>query len=113
EKSAEEFEALIGHRPHFYRAGTAYYDDVAVKIIRETGQTPMNFSGVIGDADKILTLPRVIQFIRNNVHDGAVMIMHFNHPGGKTLPALKTMIPEMKKKGYSFVRLSDVADQIE
>jgi peptidoglycan/xylan/chitin deacetylase (PgdA/CDA1 family) len=113
EKSAREFARRTGHRPRYYRAGTAHYDDVAVKIIQETGQSPMNFSGVIGDADKILALPRVITFIRRNVHCGAVMIMHFNHPGGKTLPALKVTIPEMRAKGYSFVRLSDYPDRVE
>jgi peptidoglycan/xylan/chitin deacetylase (PgdA/CDA1 family) len=113
EKSAREFETLAGRRPKFYRAGTAYYDDVAVKIIYETGQSPMNFSGVIGDADPQLSLETVKKFIRQNIKEGAILIMHFNHPGGKTYPALKTMIPEMILKGYSFVRLSDVSDKIE
>jgi len=113
EKSAREFEVLAGRRPKFYRAGTAYYDDVAVKIIHETGQSPMNFSGVIGDADRQLSLETVKKFIRQNVRDGAILIMHFNHPGGKTFPAVKAMIPEIIAKGYSFVRLSDVADKVE
>jgi peptidoglycan/xylan/chitin deacetylase (PgdA/CDA1 family) len=113
ELSARNFEKLTGHRPRFYRSGTAYYDDVAVSIIRETGQYPVNFSKVTADADRKLTLKRVVAFIRDGTRKGAVIIMHCNHPGGKTLPALKITIPEMRAKGYSFVKLEDVADNLE
>ena len=113
EKCALAFEHRFGHRPKFYRSGTAYYDDVAIKIIRETGQIPMNFSCVVADADHILTLKRVENNIRRGIKNGAVLIMHLNHPGGKTLPALKEMIPEIKAKGYSFVRLSDMESNLE
>ena len=113
EKSAEEFERRIGHRPRFYRAGTAYYDNVALEIIRETGQIPMNFTCVAADADRRIKIGRVERFMRKGIREGAVFIMHFNHPGGKTLPALKTIIPEMRASGYTFVRLSDMAEYIE
>ena len=113
EMSAREYQKRMGRRPFFYRSGTAYFDDVAVNILRETGQTPMNFSGVIGDADKELSLRTVEKFIRQNIKPGAVLIMHFNHPGGKTLQAMKKMIPEMKAEGYTFVKLIDYKDAIE
>lgn len=113
EKSALAFEQRFGRRPRFYRSGTAYYDDVAVRIIHETGQIPMNFSCVVADADCKLSLQRVERNIRKGIKNGAVYIMHLNHPGGKTLPALKVMIPEIRSLGYSFVRLSDMENSIE
>jgi peptidoglycan/xylan/chitin deacetylase (PgdA/CDA1 family) len=113
EKSARAFEKIAGRRPFLYRSGTAYFDEVGIRILKETGQTPMNFSGVIGDADKALSLATVEKFIRQNVHPGAVLIMHFNHPGGKTFIAVKDMIPEIKKAGYEFVKLTDYRDSLE
>ena len=113
EMSAREYQKRLGRRPMFYRSGTAYFDNVALMILAETGQRPMNFSGVIADADKDLSLKTVEKFIRQNIKPGAVLIMHFNHPGGKTLPAMKKMIPEIKAEGYEFVKLVDYKDSIE
>jgi len=113
EMSAREFQKRTGRRPVFYRSGTAYFDDVSLKILAETGQTAMNFSGVTGDADKDLSLRTVEKFIRQNIKPGAVLIMHFNRPGGKTLPAMKKLIPEMKAEGYEFVKLIDYKNALE
>ena len=113
EKSARAFAEIAGRRPLFYRPGTAYFDEVGIQILAETGQTPMNFSGVIGDADKALSLATVERFIRQNVQPGAVLIMHFNHPGGKTFKAVRDMIPQLKKEGYRFVKLVDYRDSLE
>ncbi|MGL4368955.1 MAG: polysaccharide deacetylase family protein [Spirochaetota bacterium] len=113
EMSAREFQKRTGRRPVLYRSGTAFFDDVAVKILADTGQVPMNFSGVTGDADRSLSLAKVEKFIRQNIRPGAVMIMHFNHPEGKTLAALKDMIPEIKSQGYTFVKLVDYKDSLE
>ena len=113
EKSARAFEKIAGRRPLFYRPGTAYFDEVGIKILGDTGQVPMNFSGVIGDADRALSLSTVEKFIRQNVHPGAVLIMHFNHPEGKTLKAVQDTLPEIRKAGYEFVKLIDYRDSLE
>ena len=113
EQSARAFAETAGHRPLFYRPGTAYFDEVGIRILSETGQIPMNFSGVIADADKDLSLKTVEKFIRQNVKPGAVLIMHFNHPGGKTLKAVRDMIPQIIKEGYTFVKLTDYRDSLE
>lgn len=113
EMSAREFEKLTGRRPMFYRSGTAFYDDVAVNIIKETDQTPMNFSTVTADCDKNLSVEKVDKFFWKNLGPGSVVIMHFNHPGGKTLKVIQSAIPKLKEMGYSFVKLSDYAGQLE
>jgi peptidoglycan/xylan/chitin deacetylase (PgdA/CDA1 family) len=113
ELSARGLEKKTGKRPKFYRSGTAYFDDVAVKIIRETGQTPLNFSGIVSDVDVHTPLDKVKKRLKNQAKPGAILIMHFNHPGGKTYLAVKEVIPQLKAQGYSFVRLADVADKLK
>jgi peptidoglycan/xylan/chitin deacetylase (PgdA/CDA1 family) len=112
ELSARGLEKKTGKRPKFYRSGTAYYDDVAVKIIRETGQTPLNFSSIVSDVDSHTPLDKVKKRLRDQAKPGAILIMHFNHPGGKTFLAVKEVLPQLKEQGYSFVRLADVADKL-
>jgi peptidoglycan/xylan/chitin deacetylase (PgdA/CDA1 family) len=113
ELSARGLEKKTGKRPKFYRSGTAYFDDVAVKIIRETGQIPLNFSGIIADVDQHTSLEKVKKRIHKYAKPGAILIMHFNHPGGKTFLAVREIIPQLKAQGYSFVRLADVADKLK
>ena len=48
ELGAAKIAALTGRRPHFYRAGTAYYDEVAVQVAAALGQQVVGFS-VLGD----------------------------------------------------------------
>ena len=116
EKDNKKMQEIIQSVLKSYRLdipGTAYFDEVGIKILGDTGQIPMNFSGVIGDADRSLSLATVEKFIRQNVQPGAVLIMHFNHPEGKTLKAVRDTLPEIRKAGYEFVKLVDYRDSLE
>jgi len=106
ELNAEKIESLTGVRPKFYRSGTAYYDEVAVKIAGRLGQQVAGFS-LLGDAGAT--------FSRRQVKDallaakpGDIVILHFNHPESGTAAGVMDAIPELKKLGFRFVRLSDV-----
>ena len=43
---------------------------------------------------------------------GAVVLMHMNHPGRNTNEAVRLAVPELKKRGYSFVKLADYAERL-
>lgn len=34
---------LLGTPPRYFRTGTAYYDEVAIEIVRELGEIPIGF----------------------------------------------------------------------
>lgn len=44
-----KIQDLTGRRPIYFRSGTAFYDDVAVRLVRDIGVLPVNFD-VLGDA---------------------------------------------------------------
>lgn len=112
ELNAEKIEKLTGRRPVFYRAGTAYYDDVAVRIVYDLKQIPMNFSIVSGDAAGY-TPSRIERRITGRARKGSVIIAHMNRPGKNLFPAMKNSIIRLKKEGYRFVRLQDYKDVLE
>ncbi|TCW39142.1 polysaccharide deacetylase family protein [Laceyella sacchari] len=97
---------LTGKKPKFFRSGTAYYDDVAVKIIHETGERPVNFD-IIGDAGATFSARQVKQALLT-AKPGSIVILHFNQPQGETAEGLKQAIPLLRKQGYRFVKLEDV-----
>ncbi|MDQ0200552.1 polysaccharide deacetylase family protein [Neobacillus ginsengisoli] len=100
-----KMEKLLGAPPRFFRSGTAYYDEVGAKIVHEIGEQPVNYN-ILGDAGAT--------YNRNQVRDallaakpGSIAIFHMNHPEGETAEGIKLAIPELKKQGFRFVKLSD------
>lgn len=105
-RNAEKIESITGRRPRFYRSGTAYYDEIAVRIAEELGHQVAGFS-VLGDAGATYSRRQVRDALLG-VKPGDIVILHFNHPESGTAEGLREAIPELIKRGYRFVRLSDL-----
>jgi peptidoglycan/xylan/chitin deacetylase (PgdA/CDA1 family) len=112
ELNARKIEYVTGKKSLFYRSGTAYYDNVAVKITYDLGYIPMNFSIISGDAAGF-TSERIKKKILSEAKSGAVIIAHMNRPGKNLYPALKKSLPQLKREGYRFVKLSSYKDQLQ
>lgn len=104
--NARKIEQLTGVRPRFYRSGTAYYDEVAVRIAGDLGHQVAGFS-VLGDAGATYSREQVKKALLN-ARSGDIIILHMNHPESGTAAGVMDALPELQKRGYRFVRLSDV-----
>jgi len=113
EKNARKIKKFTGRRPIFYRPGTAYFDDVAVKVSYSTGHIPMNFSIVSGDAVKTFPWQRICRRIVRGVKPGSIIIAHMNQPDGRFYRAFKAAVPKLRKMGYLFVRLRDYRENLK
>jgi peptidoglycan/xylan/chitin deacetylase (PgdA/CDA1 family) len=112
ELNARKIEYVTGKKSMFYRSGTAYYDDVAVKITYELGYIPVNFSIISGDVAGF-TPERIEKKILSDAKNGAVIIAHMNRPGKNLYPALKKSLLQLKRDGYRFVKLSAYKDRLQ
>lgn len=106
EAGARKLAQLTGKRPLFFRSGTAYYDDVALKILEALGCKAAGFS-IIGDAGATLPATQVAARLRA-ARDGDIVILHFNRPKSGTREGLREALPELLARGVIFVRLADV-----
>ncbi|BAS17931.1 polysaccharide deacetylase [Arthrobacter sp. Hiyo8] len=82
----EVMERLSGKAPRFFRAGTAYYDDVAAAITNALGLVPVSFT-VNGDGGATFPAPTVageVGKIAAGHGAGQIVISHFNQPAGGT-----------------------------
>jgi len=104
EKNALKIETLTGKKPHFYRSGTAYYDEVAVEVIGALGYEIAGFS-VLGDAGATYKKEQVKEALLSAV-PGSIVICHMNHPEGETAEGIIEAIPLLKQQGFKFVTLS-------
>lgn len=93
--------------PRFFRPGTAYFDDVAVEITKAMGVVPVAFS-LNGDGGA--TFPaRTVAAEVSKAAAGDIVIAHANHPFGGTAEGISAAVPVLRRRGLSFLRLSDVA----
>jgi peptidoglycan/xylan/chitin deacetylase (PgdA/CDA1 family) len=105
ELNALKIEALTGKKPKYYRSGTAFYDEIAVTVANRLGYQVVGFS-VLGDAGATYTKDEVKKALLR-AEPGSIVILHMNHPEGQTAAGVIAAIPELKKRGFSFVKLSD------
>lgn len=105
ELNAEKIAKLTGKRPGYYRSGTAYYDEIAVEVAERLGHKVIGFS-VLGDAGATYSREKVKAALLTSA-PGSIIILHMNHPESGTAEGVKAAVPELKKRGFLFVRLSD------
>ena len=104
EKNALKIKLLTGKKPHFYRSGTAYYDDVAIEVIKALGYEIAGFS-VLGDAGATYKKEEVKEALLT-APSGSIIIFHMNHPESETAEGIIEAIPLLIKQGFKFVKLS-------
>lgn len=105
----EVMEQLCGKAPRFFRAGTAYYDDVAAAITNALGLVPVSFT-VNGDGGATFPAPTVateVGKIAAGRGSGQIVISHFNQPAGGTAEGYARVLPSLLDRGVTFARLGD------
>ena len=105
ELNARKIESITNKRPRYFRSGTAYYDEVAVKIANDLKHEVIGFS-ILGDAGATFTAQKVENAFLNS-KNGEIIIVHFNHPESQTKDGMISAIKRLKNDGYKFVKLSD------
>jgi peptidoglycan/xylan/chitin deacetylase (PgdA/CDA1 family) len=95
---------LLGVPPSFFRAGTAYCDDVAARIVTAMGDRLVSFS-VNGDGGATFT-PGQVRSIVAAAPGGSIVICHMNHPESGTAQGIAASVPRLMASGYRFARLS-------
>ena len=78
---------------------------MAVQIAERLGHQVIGFS-VLGDAGATYTEQQVTAALLTSAA-GSIIILHMNHPESGTAEGVIAAVPELHKRGFRFVRLSD------
>jgi peptidoglycan/xylan/chitin deacetylase (PgdA/CDA1 family) len=105
EGNALKIMNLTGRRPKYYRPGAAYSDEICVEIANALGYEVVNFS-VRGDAGATYPKRQVEEALLHSA-SGSIVLMHMNHPEGGTAKGVIAAIPELRNRGFRFVKLSE------
>lgn len=106
ELCARKITQLTGRRPLFFRSATAYTDELSLKVAARLGMEVVSYDILSGDAMKA-SAKTMSRNILNGARHGAVVILHFNHPEWKETEALGLVVPELRRRGYNFIKLED------
>lgn len=106
----EKIHRITGHKPRYFRSGTAYYDEVAVEIAGELGYMVVNYN-VLGDAGATFNKQQIIRACAS-ANPGAIILFHMNRPEKKIAEGIIEGITHLLNKGYTFVKLSDYHDYL-
>jgi peptidoglycan/xylan/chitin deacetylase (PgdA/CDA1 family) len=105
EQNATKIETLTSRKPKYYRPGTAYSDEICVEIANTLGYEVVNFS-VRGDAGVTYSKSQVKEALLN-APPSSIVLLHMNQPEGETAEGLIEAVPELKKRGFKFGKLSE------
>jgi peptidoglycan/xylan/chitin deacetylase (PgdA/CDA1 family) len=98
-----ELTTLLGAPPRYFRAGTAYCDDVALRIVGDLGETAVGFA-TNGDAGATFTPAEVTRALLT-ARPGGIFIGHMNHPTHGTARGVAAALPRLLDAGYRFTHL--------
>jgi len=105
EQNAEKIEELTGRKPLFYRAGTAFTDEICPQIAGALGVQVVNFN-VLGDAGATYSAQQIVKAL-SGAKNGSIALLHMNHPEKETAEGIAQAILVLRKLGFRFVKLSD------
>ncbi len=105
EDNGEKIAVETGVKPHYYRSGTNYYDEVAVAAVRDMGYITVGYN-VLGDAGAAFSQAQVKQALLG-AGPGSIILLHGNHPEGATAEGVKAALPLLQQEGFRFVKLGD------
>jgi peptidoglycan/xylan/chitin deacetylase (PgdA/CDA1 family) len=92
----------------YFRFPGGCYDEAALRALAPAGHTAVQWDVSSGDA--FATDPgRVARTIVDGVRPGSVVVLHITRSAAPvTAAALRQAIPELRERGYEFVRVSEL-----
>ncbi|HEY8934398.1 MAG TPA: hypothetical protein VIM65_04230, partial [Cyclobacteriaceae bacterium] len=105
ELNARKIENFTARKPLYYRSATATTDEACTEIARQLGETIISYDLLSGDAVAGTPINVIKDNLVHHAKDGAIVIMHMNHPEWNGYEALKLALPEWQQQGFSFVKL--------
>ena len=80
----------------------------ALKTVAEQGLLAIQWDISMADPVLMQTGDRIVKTVLEKVRPGSIIIGHANGRGAHTNDALPVLIPELKKRGYEFVTVSEL-----
>jgi len=105
ELNARKIEKITLRKPIFYRSATATTDEACGAIAKYLGETIISYDLLSGDAVAGTPTSVIEGNLVKGAKNGAIVIMHMNHPEWNGYESLAKALPVWVKEGFTFVKL--------
>jgi peptidoglycan/xylan/chitin deacetylase (PgdA/CDA1 family) len=79
-----------------------------LQLLNELNLAAIQWDVVTDDSDKNQTAEMIASTVLKEVQPGSIIVCHANGRGHATAQALALLIPELQKRGYTFVTVSEL-----
>ncbi|MFE2048392.1 polysaccharide deacetylase family protein [Streptomyces sp. NPDC059459] len=101
-------KAGVANAMPYFRFPGGCYDDGALKALTATGVTAVQWDVVSGDAFAT-DADAVARQVLDGVRPGSVVVLHCTRSAAPvTEQAVRTIVPELRSRGYRFVKVSEL-----
>lgn len=109
-KTKQTITQLTGYSPKLFRPPGGYYNETIINVSNQEGYTVVMWSWHQDTYDwKKPGVHNIVKKVLSNARNGDIVLFHDN--GGdrrQTIEALKKILPELQKRGYKFVTVSEL-----
>ncbi|WP_240421141.1 polysaccharide deacetylase family protein [Paenibacillus periandrae] len=110
ENVQKKIKAVTGQDCPWFRPPGGFYNDTVIQIAKQYGYTVVLWSWHQDTKDWSATrVDKIANKVLNNARNGDIVLLHDHINGStQTVEALKIILPELKKRGYRVVTVSEL-----
>jgi peptidoglycan-N-acetylglucosamine deacetylase len=91
-----------------FRPPYAETDGRIKRIAQNLGLATVMYDLASGDPDSTISRERLIRHVVSHARNGSIIVMHVNGRGWHTAEALPEIIQSLRRKGFVFIKVSDL-----
>jgi peptidoglycan/xylan/chitin deacetylase (PgdA/CDA1 family) len=95
-------------QPVLFRFPYGHCDAQSLAAVADAGLPAIQWSIVTGDPAKGQGADAIARAILDHVKPGAIVVAHANGRGWHTAEAMRKVVPELRRRGYRFVTVSEL-----
>lgn len=109
-KTQDAIYQATGQKPVLFRPPGGYYNERIIQMSKQQHLQMVLWSWHQDTKDwRSPGVQKIVNKVLNNARNGDIILMHdFVHNSSQTYEALKIILPELKKRGYSFITVSEL-----
>ena len=104
EQTSKLIEDAVGVAPRFFRPPYIEYNETMCNLT----DLCFIYGFDLSDWNKEVTTEQRINAILNGVDDGDIILLHDFKDNDQTIETLKVVIPELQRRGYTFVTVAEL-----
>jgi len=108
-RGARTIASVSGVTPLYFRFPGGCHEASDIQLVRSLGEVPVQWDTVWGDPFQS-SAEVIIDHVLERVRNGSIVVMHLNGAPNapRTYRALRTIIPELRARGYELVTLGEL-----